>query len=160
MRSTESIELKGQLSLSLSDRDGNTVLTRTAHNKVVTSGRDLVAKLFSAVANTPTVGFVAVGTNDKEVSESDTALAAQLGNRKALGAFDAQKDLSTVGSGDDARRKITRTVELDFAEANGELREAGLFTAATDGVMYNRVTFPTVTKTNSFKLTLVWEIQF
>lgn len=160
MRSTESIELKGQLSLSLSDRDGNTVMTRTAHNKVVTSGRDLVAKLFSAVANTPTVGFVAVGTNDKEVSESDTALAAQLGDRKPLGAFDAQKDLSTVGAGDDARRKITRTVELDFSEANGELREAGLFTAATGGVMYNRVVFPTVTKTSSFKLTLVWEIQF
>jgi hypothetical protein len=160
MLATESIELKGQLRLSLTDRDGNTVLTQTAHNKVVTSGRDLVAKLFSNVENTATVGFVAVGTGDKEVSESDAALATQLGDRKALGNFDVNKDLSTVGSGDNARRKITRTVELDFAEANGELREAGLFTAATGGVMYNRVVFPTVTKTSSFKLTLVWEIQF
>ena len=41
---------------------------------------------------------------------------------------------------------------------NAELREAGLFTE--DGVMYNRVTFDTITKSDQFKLTLVWEITF
>jgi len=160
MRSTESIELKGHLSLTLTDREGNTVLTQNARNKVVTSGRDLVAKLFSAVDKTPTVGFVAVGESDAEVTDKDIALGKQLGDRKPLGNFDPNQNLATVGEGDAARRKITRTVELDFNEANGELREAGLFTALKDGIMYNRVVFPTVTKTSSFKLTLVWEILF
>ena len=51
---------------------------------------------------------------------------------------------------------------FDFAEANGvdPLREAGVFTALTDGVMYNRVIFDPVTKTGAFQLTLLWDITF
>jgi hypothetical protein len=48
--------------------------------------------------------------------------------------------------------------ELGEDNANDTLREAGLFT--DDNVMYNRVTFDTVTKSKQFKLTLVWEILF
>jgi hypothetical protein len=51
------------------------------------------------------------------------------------------------------------TGELGEDECNGELREAGLFTAK-DEVMYNRVTFKPVNKSSEFKLTLVWEITF
>jgi hypothetical protein len=40
------------------------------------------------------------------------------------------------------------------------LREAGIFTAVSGGVMYNRVVFDAVTKTNAFKLTLLWDITF
>jgi hypothetical protein len=51
---------------------------------------------------------------------------------------------------------------FDFNEANGAepLREAGIFTAAAGGVMYNRVVFDPVTKSNNFKLTLIWDIVF
>lgn len=160
MRSTESIELKGRLSLALTNRAGQTVLQQTASNMVVTTGRDLVAKLFSDVEIAP-INFVAVGTSEKPVDENDQSLGAQLGDRKPfLGTFDPSAHLSTVGEGAEKRKKITRTVELDFTEANGELREAGLFNAAADGIMYNRVVFPTITKTDSFKLTLIWEILF
>lgn len=159
MRTIESIELKGQLSLVLTDREGRVALAQTASNLVVTTGRDLVAQLFSDLKVDP-VSFMAVGTGDKPTAEDDKELGTQLGPRKPLGDVDPSIHLSTVGKGADTRKKITRTVELDFGEANGELREAGLFNAAEGGMMYNRVSFPTVTKTDSFKLTLVWEILF
>lgn len=160
MRSTESIELKGLLSLVLTDRKGQTVLQQNASNMVVTSGRDLVAKLFANQKIDP-VNFVAVGIGNTPADEADQALADQLGPRKPfLDAFDPSVHLSSVGEGADLRKKITRTVELDFNEANGALTEAGLFNAAEGGIMYNRVVFPTVTKTDSFKLTLIWEILF
>ena len=61
--------------------------------------------------------------------------------------------------GQDTRRWAS---EEDFGDANGTapLREAGIFTAETNGVMYNRVVFDPVTKTNAFKLTLLWDIVF
>jgi hypothetical protein len=51
---------------------------------------------------------------------------------------------------------------FDFNEANGTapLREAAIFTAAAGGVMYNRVVFDAVTKTNAFQLTMLWDITF
>jgi hypothetical protein len=61
------------------------------------------------------------------------------------------------------RLRVTLQTVFDFAEANDPsvpLREAGIFTAETGGVMYNRVVFEPVTKTNAFRLTLFWEIIF
>ena len=51
---------------------------------------------------------------------------------------------------------------FDFGDANGAepFREAGIFTAENGGVMYNRVVFDAVTKTDAFKLTLLWDIVF
>ena len=61
------------------------------------------------------------------------------------------------------RTRLTLTAVFDFGEANDPatpLSEAAIFTAATAGVMYNRVVFAPVTKTNAFKLTLFWDIVF
>jgi hypothetical protein len=60
------------------------------------------------------------------------------------------------------RVRASLTAVFDYGEANGvdPLREAGIFTDATAGVMYNRVVFEPVTKTNAFKLTLLWDITF
>jgi hypothetical protein len=64
--------------------------------------------------------------------------------------------------GDVKRIRVGLTASFDFGEANGPepLQEAGLFNAAADGVMYNRVVFEPVTKTDAFKLTLLWEVVF
>jgi hypothetical protein len=57
------------------------------------------------------------------------------------------------------RRRLRITGELGEGECNGELREAGLFTAG-DEVMYNRVVFKPINKSPEFQLTLVWDIIF
>ena len=61
------------------------------------------------------------------------------------------------------RIRVSLQAVFDFNEANDPavpLREAAIFTAAAGGVMYNRVVFEPVTKTDAFKLTLLWDVIF
>ncbi len=62
------------------------------------------------------------------------------------------------------RKMLRITGHLAEEECNGALREAGLSTKGeaegVDPILYNRVTFDTITKSDQFRLTLVWEITF
>ena len=93
-------------------------------------------------------------------------LLAQRGGRKPFTEVTyTDFDEPVPGGGGAVVRRVRASVTavFDFGEANDTttpLREAGIFNAATGGVMYNRVVFEPVTKTNSFKLTLLWDIVF
>jgi hypothetical protein len=133
----EVMNMQGHLTLQLTDNEGRVVHHQQRHNRIVTSGRELVAQLFTGVSSgTPPapISHMAVGT-----SKADP-----------------------VTGGAVRRVRVRLQTVFDFDDANGTepLREAGIFNAATAGRMYNRVTFADVTKTNAFKLTLIWEITF
>jgi hypothetical protein len=157
----EKQEMRGCLTLRVSDEEGRTIYERPHKNRIVTSGRMLVAQLFGGVESgaAPTqVTHMAVGTDGTAPADGDEALRAQRGDRKEIGEVSYEEF---------PEREVTRvrarlTAEFDFDEANGAdpLREAGVFNAAEDGVMYNRVVFDPVTKTDAFKLTLIWDIVF
>ena len=161
----ESNEMKGCLTLRLYDREGRLLRDRRHDNRIVTSGRQMVARMFGGVStgSAPTrVTHMAVGTDATAPADEDTALRAQRGGRKQIGEVAYEEFDESVTGGSVKRVKARLTAEFDFGEANGNepLREAGVFNAATGGIMYNRVTFEPVTKTDAFKLTLVWEIVF
>jgi hypothetical protein len=161
----EKQEMSGSLTLRVSDREGRTVYEQPHKNHIVTSGRKLVAQLFGGVESgtLPTqVSHMAVGTNGDEVADGDEALKVQRGGRKEL----SEVRYEEFDDGGTTRVRVRLTAEFDFGEANSDatdpnpLREAGVFNAAADGVMYNRVAFEDVTKTDAFKLTLIWDIVF
>ena len=157
----EKQEMRGCLTLRVSDQEGLTLYERPHKNRIVTSGRMLVAQLFGGVESgaSPTqVTHMAVGTNGTAPADGDQALRAQRGDRKEIG----EVSYEAFPEGGVARVRTRLTAEFDFDEANGNdpLREAGVFNDAEDGVMYNRVVFDPVTKTNAFKLTLIWDIVF
>jgi hypothetical protein len=159
-------DMRGCLTLRLYDREDRLLCDRRHHNRIVTSGRQMVARMFGGVSSgsAPTrVTHMAVGTDATAPADADAALRAQRGGRKPIGEVTYEEFDEPVAGGGSVRRVRTRlTAEFDFGEANGNepLREAGVFNAASDGVMYNRVTFEPVTKTDAFKLTLVWDIVF
>lgn len=157
----EKQEMRGCLTLRVSDREGTPLYERPHKNRIVTSGRMLVARLFGGVrSGTPPtkVTHMAVGTNGDDPADGDQALGAQRGDRKEI----SEVSYEEFEEGGVTRVRARLTAEFDFDEANGAdpLQEAGVFTAAEDGVMYNRVTFEEVTKTDAFKLTLIWDIVF
>ena len=82
--------------------------------------------------------------------------------KTALGQEVAETDITSIeevpNPGGASRMMLRLTGELPEDANLGPLQEAGLFT--NDDVMYNRVTFDTITKSDKFKLTLVWEITF
>ncbi len=165
----ESLEMRGRVTLQLTDRQGHIVYQREQANRIVQSGRRLVAQLFGGVTSgTPPapVTHMAVGTDATAPDDSQTALLAQRGGRKPFTEVTYTNfDEPVPGGGTAVVRRVRASVTavFDFEEANDSvtpLREAGIFNAASGGVMYNRVVFAPVTKTNSFKLTLLWDIVF
>lgn len=164
----EVMNMSGRLTLQVADREGRVVREQHHHNLIVKTGRELVAKLFAGVAAgaPPTrVTHMAVGTNATPPADNQIALLGERAPRKEILAADVtytEFEEPVKGGGSVRRVRASLKAVFDFNEANGPepLREAGIFTALTGGVMYNRVVFDPVTKTNAFKLTLLWDITF
>jgi hypothetical protein len=156
----ETMNMEGRVRLIAEDQDGRIVLDRWHSNRIVQAGRRLVAQRFAGVAGTPPaiVSHMAVGTGSTAPADGDLALVAERArNPVADPVYNTVVDASGI-----QRIKVSLQTVFDFGEANGAdpLREAAIFTAAADGTMYNRVVFDAVTKANTFKLTLIWDIVF
>ena len=154
-------EMHGALTLNLTDRQGQVVYQARYSNRIVVSGRRLVAELFAGqVGGVPPtkVTYMAVGTDATTAKDMDPTLGAERAPRKEITGV----DYSEITENDVKRVRVRLTSIFDFGDANGidPLREAGIFTAKTGGVMYSRVIFEPVTKTDAFKLTLLWDIVF
>lgn len=157
--------MSGILTLRVSDREGRLVHEQNCSNRIVTSGRRLVAQMFGGVTSgTPPskVTHMAVGEGGTAPVDGDTGLRTQRDGRKPISEVTYEEFDEPIQGGSIRRIRARLTAEFDFGEANGAepLREAGVFNAATGGVMYNRVVFQDVTKTDAFKLTLLWDIVF
>ncbi|CCI03413.1 hypothetical protein [Microcystis aeruginosa] len=152
----DTMDIKGSLTIQKRDLNNQLVEEIHANNTIVTSGRRLVAQLFSKdfkEAIKP-VSQIAIGGNDKAVSDDDLQLAQEIFRKK----INPIKDSDLVLLPDSKRIKLTITADLQAEEGNGELKEAALFNE--DKVMYNRVIFKPINKTPDFTLTLIWEILF
>jgi hypothetical protein len=67
-------------------------------------------------------------------------------------------DMKWLSGGSDIQVTLSSTFGYD--DANGTLSEAGIFNDESAGVMYNRVVFPEISKTDKFTLSLIWKISF
>jgi hypothetical protein len=156
----ETMDMQGKVRLLLEDSEGRLLLDRTHPNRIVKSGRQLVAQLFAGVEGTPPskVTHMAVGTGKDEAKDDQVGLQAERA-RNPVGKPVYGEIVDDKGV---KRIKVSLQSVFDFGEANGAepLCEAGLFTAKSEGTIYNRVTFDPVTKANTFKLTLIWDIVF
>jgi len=152
----DDLGIRGRLIVRKYDLAGVLVQEVAAHNDITLTGRHLVSRLFSKDnANVAKVTNMAVGKSDKVFDQADAALGGEI-FRTPITSIETSEVLDP-GSG--RKRVMLRMYgELPEDKANDVLREAGLVT--DDNVLYNRVTFPAITKTQQFKLTLVWEITF
>ncbi len=152
----DTMDIKGSLTIQKRDLNNQLVEEIRANNTIVTSGRRLVAQLFSQEFKDTIkpVSQIAIGGNDKAVSDDDLQLAQEIFRKK----INPIKDSDLVLLPDSKRIKLTITADLQAGEGNGELKEAALFNE--DKVMYNRVIFKPINKTPDFTLTLIWEITF
>lgn len=151
----DTMDIKGSLTIQKRDLNNQLVEEIHANNTIVTSGRRLVAQLFSKdfKDTIKPVSQIAIGGNDKAVSNDDQKLDQEI-FRKGINPI-KDSDLVVLP---DKRIKLTITADLQAEEGNGELKEAALFNE--DKVMYNRVIFKPINKTPDFTLTLIWEITF
>ncbi|EGJ33173.1 MULTISPECIES: hypothetical protein [Moorena] len=164
MKIAESLDMKGRLTIQKYNSQAQLVDEVKADNSIVYTGRELVAKLFTNQKIDP-IRYIAVGTGNTAVKPANDTQLGQEVFRKQIKNFDPSKDLIETGEDDGKKCQIRLSVDLDFGEPKSQpvaLTEAGLFNSLEKGkgIMYNRVTFPPITKSENFKLTLVWEILF
>lgn len=154
----DDMNITGRLTIYKYTLDGQLVEQRQSHNDITLAGRDLVARLFNTkLANEPIarVSQMRVGSSADDFNPKHAGLVQPIGDAIALGAIE---DFTTSDAQGRLRKMLRIAVELNESQGNGDLREAGLFTS--DDVMYNRVVFDTISKTNMFRLSLFWEIIF
>ncbi len=93
------------------------------------------------------------------MAATDTKLGAEVA-RVAIKPLQLDRNLLEISTedGKDKRKKVIIHAELGFAQGNETLTEAALFNQ--NGILYNRIVFAPVQKTQDFVLTLIWEITF
>ena len=160
----DDMDLRGNVTIVVTDAEGRLVQRQDRPNRIVLAGRTLVAQHFAGVQGTPPgkVTHLAVGANATPTADDQTALLAERAPRRPITEV-LYEPIQVVDGTTTSRMRVRLKAVFDFADANDPgvpLREAGVFTAATAGVMYNRVVFAPVTKTDAFQLTLQWDITF
>ncbi len=153
----EDLNIAGKLILRKTTLTGVLVEEIHEHNDITLAGRSLVARLFnkdSTAVNINRVEKICVGRAGNKFDPKVTALGDKVGETP-ISRIETSEVVDATGR---PRVLLRLTGELGENDCNDALREAALFNK--DDVMYNRVTFDTVTKSKQFKLTLVWEIMF
>ena len=160
----ERTDMRGAVTIELTDASGALVHREQRNNRIVLAGRRHVAGMFAGVTPPPTkVTHVGVGTGATAPDDDQTKLVAERAGRSPITQVAYADVIEGVAPTAVKRTRVSLTAVFDFAQANDPnvpLREAALFTAAADGVMYNRVVLDPVVKTNAFKLTVLWDIVF
>lgn len=145
-------DFKAKVVLTLTNVETGEKNIQTVENLFTTAGANGVTQAYvgnySANQGTPT--YCAVGTSSVAPAIGDTALGGEL----------ARKQISVRGS--DPADANTAVFEIFFntTEANGTLREAGLFggvasSSANTGTLFNRAAINR-TKTSSDTLSIKW----
>lgn len=141
----EELNVTGTLKIVVKDENGDIKDEREVSNLVVTTGRDYIASRM--IGTTPaTMTHMGVGSGTTTPVLADAQLESQLGNRVTLTS-------STVSA-----NVVTYTATFAAGEGTGAVTEAGIFNAATSGVMLCRTTFDVVNKGVNDTLAITWSI--
>lgn len=156
MIKSEKMGIQGRLTIQTYDTKGHLLACTKANNSITHAGRTLVADLFNRDHDNSNsikrVSMIHLGSGEDDFNPEDSGLKAKIGQVAIKNPIELITENNKV---------LLRMVgELDEKSCNGQLREAGLFTEDETPIMYNRVTFDTITKSEKFKLTLIWEIIF
>lgn len=128
------MKLDGVLTLTLKKADGQ-VTTFQKHNMIVNTGFDFVCDAMGKATSRPApMGYIGVGSGATNVSATQTELASEL------------KRIASTYNHTTGTKVFTVSAKFDAGVATGAITEAGVFNAATSGVMLDRVVFPVINK--------------
>jgi len=148
----EFIKMRGDLHFLLVGPDGNVIMEREDHNRIVDVG---LAHITSRMIGTASAvaGWMEVGTSSANDNDTQTALGAVVAaSRTALTSY-VQSTSGAV-----ANDQVTATCTFGAGVGTGALVEAGLFNASSAGTMLCRSVFGTITKNAGDSLTITWKI--
>lgn len=147
MNILESLKATGALKIERSNSAGNIVETLEVPNLVVTVGKNFIASsMIKTTTNSPAaMTHMAIGSDQTAATAANANLGVELG-RVTLTA-------STVSA-----NAVTYTATFPAGTGTGDVKEAGIFNAASAGTMLCRTTFPIVTKQAGDSIAITWVV--
>lgn len=144
----EKLKLSGEVSLVLTDKNGNVKDQRDIKNLVVNTG---LAFIISRMVGTTkgVMSHMALGSGTAAAAAGQTDLVSMLGAREVL---DSTTILGTLNE------KVQYVASFEAGDATGAVTEAGLFNASAGGDMLCRTVFPVVNKAADDMLTVTWTV--
>lgn len=148
MLTQENLKLAGELSIVLTDKDGQVKDTREVKNLVVNAG---LAYIISRMVGTSksVMSHMAVGSGGTAAAAGQTDLVSMLGAREAL-------DTTTITGS--INEKVQYTCSFEPGDGTGAIVEAGIFNDASGGDMLCRTVFPVVNKQADDTMAITWTI--
>lgn len=153
----EQVQAKGRVNIVLRDEAGNIKEEHNIDNLVVSVGKNhitsrLLGYAGSAGSTVNTMSHMAVGTTNTAAAAGNTTLGAEVASsRVAL----TSSTLTTISTSNDS---IIYVGTYPAGTGTGSLVEAGIFNAASAGIMLCRTVFSTVTKGAGDSMVITWTV--
>ncbi len=154
----DSLGISGRVHIQVREPGGALVEERHVHNLVTLEGRALLGRCFSGLATLGGRLELAIGTGSRVEALDDKALEAEVERAPA-----ASPELLVNGEG--ASRRSAVRVRAIFPAKTGAtqpITEAGIWIEQVGGkpVLFNRATFPVITRSEHLEVSLAWEVLF
>lgn len=146
MNNLESLKAKGDLSIVVTDANGNVKDERLLKNLVVNTGLNFIVKRMKD-ATAGVMSHMSIGTGTTAAAAADTTLGTELAGARV-----------TLDSTDVTANTITYVASFPAGTGTGAITEAGIFNAATSGTMLCRTVFPVVNKQSGDAMTVTWTV--
>ncbi len=141
----DNLKLKGDVFITVKDKDGNVKEERHEENLVVSAGLNFICDRMEGTSEA-VMSHMGLGSGTTAAAAGDTDLGSLLGSREAL-------DSTTVSS-----NTITYVSSFEAGDATGAVTEAGIFNASTSGTMLCRVVFSEINKAADDTMSVTWVI--
>ncbi len=155
--------LSGKLSIIVRDMNGKIIEERKKHNLITNSGRRLLAGLLSAQMDNKPVIQIAVGDGAEGGDPNHGDM--NLNNQVDIAAATITLPEISEASGLEEEAVLINVKAVLPIRSSGDVQsldEAGIKITidGSEPVLYNRATFPVVSRTQNMELTLNWELSF
>jgi len=140
----DSIEVTGELKLTLTRPDGHVKHEVIIPNLVVTTGKNYIASRIKDASATA-MTHMSIGTGSTAAAASDTALGSEAG-RVALTS-------TTVST-----NNIAYVATFAAGTGTGAITEAGILNASSGGTLLCRTVFSVINKGSADTLGITWTV--
>ncbi len=140
----DTLNMKGELTVTLFDEQGNVKDQRAIKNLVVSAGKTFIASRMVGTAKA-IMSHMAIGTGTTTPAVGQTTLTTEAGR-------------VTLASSSYSSNAVTYTATFPAGTGTGAITEAGVLNAATGGDLLCRTTFPVVNKAAGDSIAVTWTV--
>ena len=141
----DTLKLRGDVFITVKDKDGNVKEERHEENLVVSAGLNFICDRMEGTTEA-VMSHMGLGSGTTAAAAGDTDLETLIGSRQSL-------DSTTVSS-----NTITYVASFGTGVSTGTVTEAAIFNASTSGTMLCRVVFPAIGKQADDPMSVTWVI--